>query len=367
MTTRRAKRIPVNLIAGPLGAGKTTVINHLLESRPPDEKWAVLVNEYGLVGLDAALIGDDRQAPGPDSGRVEIREVAGGCICCTAGFVFEAYLVLLLQGRPDRLLIEPTGLAALSGILDTLARPGIRESVDVRSVVCLLDPSTLERDLEREEVRDQYEAADVLLASRSDLASEAQLGAFEGWARGLFPPKPFIGRVEQGRLPLELLDRVQGRGASQSPGNVVAGHPPRDHDHSHDHDHDHDHDHHHHAPEPEPTCDADTPIIQRSHRSPLASTLGWICWEGLVFDAERVHRWLLDLSKQPGTRRTKAVLRTTRGWRGFNCAGEVEEVRATGHRRDSRLELVIESDTPPDPAELEAGLRACLISSPARA
>jgi len=58
----------------------------------------------------------------------EIREVAGGCICCSAGIMFEVSLVMLLQRRPVRLLIEPTGLAALPGILDTLNRPGIREA-----------------------------------------------------------------------------------------------------------------------------------------------------------------------------------------------------------------------------------------------
>ena len=131
------KRIPVNLIAGSLGVGKTTAMNHLLNQRPDHERWAVLVNEYGLVGLDAALMA----TPGKEAktGGVEIREVAGGCICCSAGIMFEMSLVLLLQRRLDRLLIEPTGLAALSGILDTLDRPGICEAIDVRSVLCLLD------------------------------------------------------------------------------------------------------------------------------------------------------------------------------------------------------------------------------------
>ena len=118
MSARPRPPIPVNIISGPLGVGKTTTINQLLAQRPSNERWAVLVNEYGLVGLDAALLESS-----PDNARrpsVEIREVAGGCICCSAGFMFDMSLVLLLQRRPDRLLIEPTGLAALSGILNTL-------------------------------------------------------------------------------------------------------------------------------------------------------------------------------------------------------------------------------------------------------
>ena len=78
MTKKTPPKIPVNLIAGPLGVGKTTTINHLLQNRADGEQWAVLVNEYGLIGLDAAMMESE-----PESGQpagVEIREVAGGCI-----------------------------------------------------------------------------------------------------------------------------------------------------------------------------------------------------------------------------------------------------------------------------------------------
>ncbi|MEO1273692.1 MAG: GTP-binding protein, partial [Myxococcota bacterium] len=208
--------IPVNLIAGPLGVGKTTAINHLLGQRPPHERWAVLVNEYGQIGLDAALMADAAQ-----SGNVEVREVAGGCICCTAGLMFEVSLVLLLQQHPDRLIIEPTGLATLSGILDTLARPGIQEAVDVRSVISLIDPTMLGEELPIES-QDQIEAADILLANRSDLASPAQLEAFDAWAGHIFPPKQHIGRVKHGQIPLELLDRVTQRAPSSRRGEEAA-------------------------------------------------------------------------------------------------------------------------------------------------
>ena len=220
--------IPVNIIAGPLGVGKTTVINHLLEQRPEQEKWAVLVNEYGLIGLDAALMtkSTDTGLPG-----VELKEVAGGCICCSAGFMFEVSLVLLLQRRPARLLIEPTGLAALSGILDTLDRPGIREAVDVRSVVCLLDPAQLSEALLREEVQDQVEAADVLLASRSDLATPVQLEAFAAWSSELFPPKLHTGQLEHGRLPHTTLDMITNRQSTVNRG----GHSTERRDHHHHH------------------------------------------------------------------------------------------------------------------------------------
>jgi len=359
MSGKARKRIPVNLIAGPLGVGKTTMINHLLANRPADEKWAVLVNEYGLVGLDAALMKSPPE-PGQPAG-VDIREVAGGCICCSAGFLFEVSLALLLQRRPDRLLIEPTGLAALSGILDTLDRPKTREAVDVRSIVCLLDPGRLEEDTRRQEVQDQAEAADVLLAGRPDLATAEQLDAFHSWAGALFPPKRFVGPVERGRIELALLDLVADRGAAAPRGGHRHG---TDHHHHHDHE-DRDHDAAGEEQVTDLSCDASHPIVQRCHSSPVASTFGWVCWEQLVFDAERVSHWLNELARLPGARRTKAVLRTNEGWWAFNIVDGREETWPSGYRRDSRLELVIESESPPNADALERELRTCLATPPA--
>ena len=302
-----------------------------------------------MVGLDAALL--------TDSGRPNtamVREVAGGCICCSASFMFDVSLVLLLQRRPDRLLIELTGLATLSGILDTLARPGIREAVDVRSVICLLDPARLYRDVQRDEVIDQIDAADVILANRPDLASIDHLEAFDAWAQDVFPPKRYVGRIERGEIPLQLLDLVSERG--------VMAQRPNGHRHLHD--------------EPPPAtnvskdghateaveCDASRPIVRLDHRSSVASTVGWVCWRGLIFDSTRSIQWLKDIAARPGVRRVKAVLRTDEGWWSFNAADGAHEVRSIGFRGDSRLELIVEPDSLPELQALEHSLRACLVS-----
>lgn len=344
----------VNLIAGPLGAGKTTLIRDLLSRRPEGERWAVLVNEYGLVGLDAALLGGEAGPAGDDG--VEIREVAGGCICCSAGLMFGVALARLLHREPDRLLIEPTGLAALSGILDTLDRPGTRELVDVRSVVCLVDPARLSTDLRREEVRDQVEAAEVLLASRADLATPAELSRFRRWSDSLFPPKRRVGIVKNGEFDPEWLDLVRDRRT------VVrrAGH-------AHGTDHP--------APtgtapraEPaivgadaDPGCGEGRPIAVRVHRSDTISTIGWVCWSELVFDADRASTWMSDLARLPGARRVKAVLRTPDGWLAWNVASGVKEVKPSHHRSDSRVEVVLEHAHFPDANELERRMRGLVV------
>ena len=102
-----------NLITGFLGSGKTTSILHLLAHKDPNEKWAVLVNEFGEVGIDGALLAD--------SGAL-LKEIPGGCMCCVNGLPMQVGLnTLLRQGKPDRLLIEPTGLGHPKQILDLCA------------------------------------------------------------------------------------------------------------------------------------------------------------------------------------------------------------------------------------------------------
>lgn len=364
MPKRETKPVKVNIIAGSLGVGKTTAINELLATRPEGEQWAVLVNEYGLVGLDAALM-EDQERPS-----VEIKEVAGGCICCTAGFLFDMYLVLLLARRPDRLLIEPTGLAELTGILQTLARPGITESVDLCTSFCLLDPQRYLEDFKRKELRDQVESADVLLCSRADLATPEQLSAFKTWGESLFPPKLHVGSVSHGKIPLELLDKVSSRSrTSPLPEPVLSSAEPRhlakqvEHDHSHGHEHDHDHNHGTLAPGAEVTCDEEHPIVALSHSSSAAQSLGWVCWEGLCFHEERLTAWLQTVAMTEHTLRVKASMRTNRGWTLYNLCGEYSEVRQTGPKRDSRLEFLFDPQNGPCPEEFEATLRGMLLES----
>ena len=97
--------IPTNLITGFLGVGKTTAVIDLLSRKPPGSRWAVLVNEYGEVAIDGALI----EGSGPDG--VTVREVGGGCVCCaSAPYLPVALHFLLLDAKPERLIIETTGL-----------------------------------------------------------------------------------------------------------------------------------------------------------------------------------------------------------------------------------------------------------------
>jgi len=97
--------IPTNIITGFLGAGKTSAILHLLRSKPADERWAVLVNEFGEIGVDGSLL-ERRHS---EEQQVYIREVPGGCMCCTSGLPMQIALNNCSQSRPHRLLIDLPG------------------------------------------------------------------------------------------------------------------------------------------------------------------------------------------------------------------------------------------------------------------
>ena len=202
--------IPVNLITGFLGVGKTTAVRHLLATHTPDEKWAVLVNEFGEIGVDGALLAEQ--------GAV-VQEVAGGCLCCVAAPAFTTGLNRVIrQHRPDRILIEPSGLGHPAQVLDTLSGPLYAGTLEVRATVCLMDARHLSspRHREHQNFQDQIHLADVLVANKADLYTTDDFRAFENFAAQLIPAKDRIACVEHGVIDTAWLDlgRSDGRQAA---------------------------------------------------------------------------------------------------------------------------------------------------------
>lgn len=193
MTTR------TTLITGFLGSGKTTTLLHLLAQKPAGERWAVLVNEFGEIGVDGALLAD--------SGAV-LKEIPGGCMCCVNGLPMQVGLNTLLQREsPDRLLIEPTGLGHPKQILSLLTSPVYENWLTLTATLCLLDARQLgeERYRNNENFRDQLAAADVIIANKQDVYTAEDIARLEEWADVFAGGRRIIGAV-QGRVPLSLLD-----------------------------------------------------------------------------------------------------------------------------------------------------------------
>lgn len=188
--------IPVHVVAGFLGAGKTTLLLEQLALRSGSERCAVLVNDFGEAGFDAERF----------AGSVPVRDIPGGCICCTAPEALAPTLsTLLATERPDRIFIEATGLARPADIVDTLARSGFGDKITLAPVVVVVDPDRL---LPKPPVLllDQVDAAGVLVASRADTASAEGLAAFDALVEGHYPPLLGAWKVSRGHAPLAVFD-----------------------------------------------------------------------------------------------------------------------------------------------------------------
>jgi G3E family GTPase len=331
------KPVPTNLITGFLGVGKTTAVIELLKHKPASERWAVLVNEYGDVSIDGAII------DGSSPEGVTVREVAGGCVCCaSAPYLPVALHFLLVDEKPDRLLIETTGLGHPARLLDTL-RLNYAGRLEVRAVLGLLDPA----DFTRPEMRtnpvfvDQIQLADVVVMNKLDAAPPELVAEFQTWANGLFPPKLLIAGTTFGRLDTAWLDLT----ANDERLPLY----PEAHAHTHEHEP---------PPQKPPILAAPAPGSPLRYSSPPGvqpACCGWVFSAEEVFDEGKL---LAVLSEAKSATRLKGVFRLPDDWAVVNRVAGSLTMGPTAYRRDSRVEVFAE-DTDWDSFEQE--LVACLV------
>ena len=312
-------KIPCNIITGFLGSGKTTTILHLLKNKPADEKWAVLVNEFGEVGIDGAILN------GASDG-VAIREVPGGCMCCVSGVPMQIGLTQLIRkARPDRLLIEPTGLGHPNEILTILKGENYSDILDVRAVVTLVDPRKLGDNRYREHkiYSDQLNVADVLVANKVDVCSESDLASFDALLSQM--KSRYADRISQGALDIAWLDVEH----DTTEGNLVKVH-------------------HHHEHNQAKSIDAlqlisGQEIFKVENSGQGFNSCGWILSPEKTFDYSKLFNWFCGLK----VTRAKAVLicdgaDTDKeiGVFAFNSEEGVLSVMEMDDCFDQRLELI---------------------------
>ncbi|MDR9403429.1 MAG: GTP-binding protein [Halothece sp. Uz-M2-17] len=223
--------LPVTIITGFLGSGKTTLLNHIL-SNNQGLKTAVLVNEFGEIGIDNELIIQS------DDSMVELNN---GCICCTINtdLAEAVYKVLEREEKIDYLVVETTGLADPLPVALTFLGSELRDMTRLDSIVTVVDCANFSLDLFNSEAAySQISYGDIILLNKTDLVSEAEVETLENRIREIKEGARFI-RTKNAEVPLPLVLSV---GLFESD-RYFQTDDHHDHDHHHDH---HDHDHHHH-------------------------------------------------------------------------------------------------------------------------
>jgi G3E family GTPase len=238
-----ADKVPVTVLTGYLGAGKTTLLNRIL-SEPHGKKYAVIVNEFGEIGIDNDLV------VGADE---EVFEMNNGCICCTVRGDLVRILDGLMRrkGKFDAIIVETTGLADPAPVAQTFfIDENVGRKTRLDAVVTVADAKWLtERLKDAPEAKNQIAFADVILLNKTDLVSPQELREVEARIRGINRYAK-LHKTERAQIPLEAvigrnafdLDRILEIEPEFLDGGGGDGHDHHDHGH-HDHDHEHDHAH----------------------------------------------------------------------------------------------------------------------------
>lgn len=246
-------KIPVTVITGFLGAGKTTLIRHLMRN-PQGKRLAILVNEFGTVGVDGDILKSCADANCPVENIVEL---ANGCICCTVAddFIPTIEALMAMPERPDHILIETSGLALPKPLLKAFDWPAIRSRITVDGVVALADaeavaagrfaPDVAAVDAQRaaddsldhetplsEVFEDQIACADIILLTKADLAGDAGLAAARSVIEAELPRKLPILPVTDGTIDPRVI-----LGLNAAAEDDLAARPSH-HDGHDDHEHD---------------------------------------------------------------------------------------------------------------------------------
>jgi G3E family GTPase len=352
MTATATDKTPVTVLTGYLGAGKTTLLNRIL-TEDHGKKYAVIINEFGEIGIDNDLV------VGADE---EVFEMSNGCVCCTVrGDLIRVLSGLMKRkGRFDAIVVETTGLADPAPVAQTFfVDEDVRAKTQLDSVTTVVDAKHLPLRLkDSKEAAEQIAFADQIILNKTDLVSEAELKEVEAGIRALNPLAP-IHRTQRSQVPLEAIigrrsfDLARVTELEPEFLNPAHGEPGHVHDEHCEHDHDHEgHDHHGHGHIHDHVAESGIRGISLSTEKPL--------------DANRVTTWLNTLlqTKGPDILRAKGILDVKGDDRRlvFQAVhmileGDFQRPWRADERRYSRL-VFIGRDL--DEAALRKGFEACI-------
>ena len=348
--------VPTNVITGFLGVGKTSAIKQLIAQKPKHERWAILVNEFGEIGVDGQLFSQDKN----NNENIFIKEVTGGCMCCASTLHMQVALnQLLKEARPNRLLIEPTGLGHPKEVLELLQNEHYNEVLSLGNTLTLVDPRhiLISKYTDHPIFNQQLEVADVVIGNKIDLGNDeanmALINYLENTVESSLDTDQQKTRTvyftSHGKIPMSWLEANNKVEA----GTHGCCHGQSSHNHSHKHDHEH---HHHDNDNQTPLIDVQIPdcgYISATNHSDGFESIGWRFSAEKVFDYKK----LTDLLSQLDFVRIKGVCITTKGAISFNHSRDSLEEQATHIPAESRLEIIHQTQAD----NWHAQLLACLV------
>ncbi len=315
MTKKKIQSVPTNIITGFLGSGKTSAILHLLTQKPANERWAILVNEFGEIGVDSHLI--HGQAANKDE--VFISEVPGGCMCCASWLPMQIALnQLLAKAQPDRLLIEPTGLGHPLEVLEVLSNQYYKDIVQLQQTITLVDARNLtnQRYTEHEIFNQQLHIADIIVGSKSDLYKHGDKILLKNHVSSQDNTTNNLVFIEHGKIRLSLLS-----GTTQ----YQIQHSAKKH-------------HHKSSPINKPALMSEASFIKVTNKGEGFKSIGWRFSAKTIFDRPKLHQFFNKIK----VLRLKAVFITSEGIFGYNIASDSFKGVELDACNESRIEIICE-------------------------
>jgi len=322
------KTVPTHIISGFLGAGKTTLLQHLLTQKPENETWAILMNEFGQIGVDQQLISQQQG--------YAVKELLGGCLCCSSQLPMQIALArLLTESKPDRLFIEPTGLGHPAQLLEQLTEPHWQSSLAMRALVIVVDGSRLHDEawVKQNLYTDQLKAAQIVVLSHIDCMTAADRQAYMALKQEYEPYVEYWIEAENGQVDIQQLDiQQQALQRKIQPLLKIQQAQPT------------------HAPNAE-IKQLPYHYIETAQGYTVA---GWKLPKRWQFDFYD----LLDvLCAQQDWVRIKGIFNTDQGWKSFNFNPQQFNYKSAEEGIDNRIEVITQSE--PDWLAFETQLLAC--------